>query len=341
MQSRRDRRELRIGFAWLAFGIVATLALGSCGKSGSAGTTSSSGTTATTGPVTQTGCGSAGSGSTTLNLSFAGKTRTVIVHVPNGYTGDNRVPLVLNMHGSGSTALEQEGLTGMDANADADGFVVAYPQGLIPDGSGFDWNVPGQPLFGGRAVPTNAPNDVAFLTQLVGDLSRSYCIDRNRVFATGFSDGARTASQLACDSSNTFAAVALVSGLRRPDPCPASRAVPVISFHGTADPVDPYDGNGQAYWTYSVPQAATDWATQDGCSARAATSLRGAGVTLTSYSGCRSSASVELYTITGEGHEWPGGPHLPRSITRVLGPQSDAIDANGVIWAFFEAHPIS
>jgi polyhydroxybutyrate depolymerase len=340
MKCTPGRRRRPIHLTWIVLAAVAALLLVSCGKSSAAGSTSSSGTT-TTLPLSGTGCGSAASGTTTLALSFDGRVRTVIVHVPNGYSGHTKVPLVLNMHGSGSTAAAQQAFTDMDATADADGFIVAYPQGLIPDGTGFDWNVPNEPLVGGRQVPANAPNDVAFLTQLPATLSRRYCIDPDRVFATGFSGGARTASQLACDASTTFAAVAPVSGLRRPTPCPTTRAVPVISFHGTADPVDPYDGHGQEYWTYSVPQAAADWGNQDGCSARTATSQPDPGVTLTSYSGCRNGAGVELYTIAGEGHEWPDGPHLVRAITRLLGPQSTAIDANSVMWAFFEAHPMS
>ena len=274
-------------------------------------------------------------------LSVSGHTRTVIVHVPSGYAGTSHIPLVLNMHGSGSTAAAQEVFTGMDVTSDKDGFVVAYPQALIPDGSGFDWNVPGVPLIGGRPVPSSAPNDVSFLTQLVGVLEHRYCINPSRVYATGFSGGARTASQLACDSSTTFAAVGPVSGLRRPTPCPTERAVPVISFHGTADPVDPYNGHGQAYWTYSVPQAALNWAGQDGCSTTPSPSQVDPGVTLTEYSDCKDGSAVALYTIAGEGHEWPGGPHLARSITRLLGPQSTAISANDVMWAFFEAHPLS
>jgi polyhydroxybutyrate depolymerase len=244
------------------------------------------------------------------------------------------------MHGSGSTALDQELFTGMDATADADSFIVAYPQALIPDGNGFDWNVPGVPLVGGKPVPAHAANDVVFLTQLVGVLEQRYCINPSRVYATGFSGGARTASQLACDSSKVFAAVAAVSGLRRPSPCPTGRPVPIIAFHGTADPVDPYDGHGQPYWTYSVAQAAADWAQQDGCSTRPATSKPQATVTLTAYGHCGGGASVELYTISGEGHEWPGGPPLPAALTSLLGAQSSAIDANNVIWAFFAAHQL-
>jgi polyhydroxybutyrate depolymerase len=277
----------------------------------------------------------------TLTRTIDGHVRTVIVHLPTGYVATAKTPLVLNLHGSGSTASQQEAVSGMDATADADGFIVAYPQALIPSGAGFDWNVPGEPLLGGRAVPAGAADDISFLRHLVGRLEQRYCIDAARVYATGFSGGARTASQLACDASQTFAAVAAVSGLRHPTPCAATRAVPVLAFHGTADPVDPYGGNGQAYWTYSVSQAAAAWASQNRCARPATTSTPAATVTLTVSGGCSSGASVELYTIAGAGHEWPGGPTLPAAVTRVLGPQSDAIDANTTMWSFFVAHPLT
>ncbi len=286
-----------------------------------------------------TGCGARGLVGT-LTTTVAGYRRTAIVHLPTGYTGSTKLALVLNMHGSGSTAAQQEILTGMDATADTDNFIAAYPQGLIPDGTGYVWNVPGEPLVGDKAVPAHAANDVEFLTKLVGLLEQRYCINPARVYATGFSGGARMASQLACQSSNVFAAVAVVSGLRRPTPCPTSRPVAILAFHGTADPVDPYAGHGQAYWTYSVPQAAAYWAEQDGCSKTPATSKPDHGVTLSDYSHCDARVAVELYTIAGEGHEWPGGPSLPPALTHLLGPQTTAINANSVMWAFFEAHPL-
>ena len=68
--------------------------------------------------------------------------RTVIVHVPVGYTNRTNLPLVLNLHGSGSTAYVQEKFTAMNKTANRDDFIVAYPQGLIPSGNGFDWHVP-------------------------------------------------------------------------------------------------------------------------------------------------------------------------------------------------------
>jgi len=284
-----------------------------------------------------TGCGTTSPGTAILSLKINGFNRTVIVHVPTGYTNATKLALVLNLHGSGSTAAKQDIFSDMDQNANADDFIVAYPQGLIPDGTGYDWNVPGVALYGGRAVPKGAANDVKFLTSLVGVLQHQYCINPLAVYATGFSGGARMASQLACDDATIFAAVAPVSGLRHPKPCPAKRAVPIIAFHGSDDLVDPFAGNGPAYWTYSVKTAAQEWAKQDSC-AKTPKVTKSTGVVESVYSNCAKGAAVELYEVLGEGHEWPGGPTMPSSITNVLGPQSNAVSANSLMWTFFAAH---
>ena len=114
-------------------------------------------------------------------------------------------------------------------------------------------------------------------------------------------------SQLACDSPETFAAVAPVAGLRFPSPCPTTRSVPVLAFHGTADPIDPYNGNGQAYWTYSVPTAAARWGKHDHC-ASTPKKTSGSGYTLTSYTRCGGGGSVELYSLMGKVTSGPAGP---------------------------------
>lgn len=268
---------------------------------------------------------------TTLGVAAGGVSRVVVVHTPGHTPGGAQgpLPLVLNLHGSGGTAADQEAYSGMDSVADGHGFVVAYPQGAISLGSGFAWNVPGQPLLGGQPVPAGAADDAAFLAAAIASIEQAYAIDPRRVFATGMSGGARMASQLGCDLSTLVAAVAPVAGLRFPSPCNATRPVPVVSFHGTADTVNPYDGNGQAYWTYSVPSAEQQWAVHDGCGASPATSQAAPGVTLTSYSDCAGAAAVLLYTIDGAGHEWPGAPG-----------QTTAIDASSAMWTFFSAHPL-
>jgi polyhydroxybutyrate depolymerase len=261
-----------------------------------------------------------------------------VLHVPDGIGRGEAAPLVLNLHGSGSSAKGQEAFSGMDTTADANHFLLAYPQGGIAAGKGFDWNVPGVPLLGGKKVPASAPDDVAYVRQLVHTISAGGCVDARRVYATGFSGGSRMVSQLACEADTPLAAIAPVSGLRYPTPCANAAPVPVLTFHGTKDPVDPYDGHGEAYWTYSVPQAAAKWATHDGCQATSETSFAPGTKTLT-HTACTAGSTVVLYTITGEGHEWPGGPHLPKSVTNGLGPQSTAVQADGLMWSFFAAHP--
>jgi len=338
LASRRRRGSLQ---ALARLAVVATLIAGcaAAGHAVAAQPAAAGGTLAAASGGS--GCGQrATQGSAMYSLQSGGHTRQVIVHVPAHYSGKAQVPLVLSLHGSESTAQAQELFSGMDATSDADGFIVTYPQALIPAGSGYDWNIPGVPLLGGQYPPANAASDVSFLTSLVGALAAKYCVDTRQVYATGMSGGGRMASQLACDASQTFAAVAPVAGLRYPSPCPAVRPVPVIAFHGIADPVDPFNGDGQAYWTYSVPTAAQRWAAKDGCQTASPHTVKSSGYILTEYQGCASGAAVELYAVAGEGHEWPGGPAMPAAITKPLGPQSDAIAANATMWAFFRAHPL-
>ncbi len=336
----RRRRRRRAAAALAA--VVSALTLSACSGSSSGTAPAPSGPATTVAAATAgSGCGPAtAAGSTTIRTTVGGHIRTVIVHVPAGYAGTAKVPLVLNLHGSGSTALAQEGFTGMDTTADADGFIVAYPQALIPSGSGYDWNVPGQPLVGGAAVPAGAPDDVAFLTGLVHTLAARYCVDPARVYVTGFSGGARLTSQLACDASSTFAAVAPVSGVRFPSPCPTTRPVPRRP--------------STARLTRSIPTAATArptgrtrcrrrWTTGPSTTAAPPPRTRRSrrrGPSSPCTRGARRGADVALYTLVGEGHEWPGGPRMPRSLTRVLGPQSGAVDADTVMWSFFAAHPM-
>ena len=116
--------------------------------------------------TTSPGCASPGR-STTLSVKVKGFVRTVIVHLPRGSSDSAPLALVLNLHGSGATALDQELFSGMNRTSNEDDFIVAYPQGLIADGSGYDWNVPNEPLIGGRAVPKGSASDITFLATLV------------------------------------------------------------------------------------------------------------------------------------------------------------------------------
>jgi len=244
--------------------------------------------------------------------------RVAIVHAP---ARAGRLALVVSLHASGATAALQQKLTAMDAVADREGFVVAYPQAAIPKGHGFEWHLPDQPLSDGSATPADAPDDVAFIAAVVAEVQRAHAIDARRIYVTGWSGGARMASELGCERADLFAAIAPVAGLRFPPQCKATRPVAVIAFHGTADRINPYAGSDRPSWTYGVVEAARRWAAHDGCA---------------QLDGC---ARVRLRTIDGAGHVWPGAPPLPPELAQMLGPETRAVDASTEMWRFFSAHP--
>jgi polyhydroxybutyrate depolymerase len=248
-----------------------------------------------------------------------GVERFTLFHIPP--VPANPAPLVLELHPSGGTAATQQALADIDGLADAEGFVVAYPQGIIPLWGGFQWHVPDEPLVDGTPTPPTAPDDVAYIAAVIRAVSERVAIDPHRIYATGFSGGARMTSQLGCTIPE-IAAIAPIAGVRYPAPCDLARPASVIALHGTADMTNPFDGNGAVYWSYSVPEAMQRWATHDGCAIEPTVTQVAPTATRSDYSGCAAGVTVELYALAGEDHAWPR-----------------AVDANAVIWAAFRDHP--
>jgi polyhydroxybutyrate depolymerase len=291
----------------------------------------------------------------TIQVRFGGSRYAVRLVVPAGIGSRTSLPLVLDLHGSSSNGVAQAPISDLTTLAGQEKFLVANPSGAIalapqnpplPDGS-WAWNVPGVPTTAGAFPPADARDDVQFLAAVIKTVDRLACVDDDRVYATGFSGGGRMASALACELAGTIAAVAPVAGLRagRPSPvdttvpeiqdCTPSRPVPVITFHGDADLVNPLPGNGDLRWGYAVSVAVQSWARLNGCQNGPASRAVSEHVVLFTYSRCRSRADVAYYRVTGGGHTWPG--------TAVdlspLGPTTQEIDATELMWEFFEAHP--
>ena len=142
--------------------------------------------------------------------------------------------------------------------------------------------------------------------------------------------------------SNRIAAVGLVASAQTLPWkwCTDTLPVPMISFHGTADPVTPYDG-GRTWASPrqfpSVRTWAANWAARNRCGATPVASAVASDATRLEYTKCADGASVVLYTIQGGGHIWPGGGPLPEWY---VGRMSNSVDATGVMWAFFRDHPL-
>jgi len=260
-------------------------------------------------------------------LTTGGFDRSIRVHVPATYDPTRPTPILLGFHGYTLTAQIHESQSHMIAASDAEGFIAVHA-----DGTGVvqGWNAG---ACCGEAL-TNGVDDVAFVGALLDELEARLCVDEDRVYATGFSNGAFLSHRLGCELADRIAAVAPVSGVMGIDPCTPSRPMPVFEVHGTGDLIVPYDGGGVTGFR-SVAETIAGWADRDQCPVGAPVQTYAMGdATCESRQGCAGGAEVTLCTIDGGGHQWPGGEPFPGG-----GFTSTDLIATDAIWAFFAAHP--
>jgi polyhydroxybutyrate depolymerase len=262
------------------------------------------------------------------------------LHLPTGYDSKTAVPLVLAIHGYTITAemLENE-FAPFSPHADEHGYVVAYPQAtgfefegrLItswndlacnaspgPEGSTCTDDATDYPTPPECGEPSECDwcscyDDVGFIAALLDELEATLCVDLDRVFAAGTSNGGMFVHRLGCDLPDRFAAVAPIAGTIAKGFNCAPRSSPKISMI-----------NG---FLYTPPWQVLDaWAGADsqGCDAKDSpysTSKDGVvGFRCIQRANCATGAEVVDCSWDG-GHDWPrkGKDHF-------------GID---VIWEFF------
>jgi polyhydroxybutyrate depolymerase len=280
------------------------------------------------GPATPAAAAPVTVGSSAHVISVGGVNRGYLVYRPAGLPA--AAPLVVVLHGGFGTASQAQKSYRWDAEADSGHFLVAYPDGLNRA-----WNAGG----GCCGKPgRDGTDDIGFITAMVSAISRAVPVDRGRVYATGISNGGIMAYDLACHTT-IFAAIGPDSATELGS-CPGPAPVSVIAIHGTADRNIPYDGGpGDGIARIdgpAVPAVNAGWRRADHCAAPA---VAVAGTVTTSVATCPAGRAVELITIAGAGHQWPGAVPDPVA-QRLLGtdPPSTALDATKVIWTFFAAH---
>jgi len=269
----------------------------------------SSGVVAQSGPATSACSVIAAPGVAEQTLMSGGRERVYRLFVPPSYDGRTSLPLVLDLHGSGGNSAGQAANSRFEALAASEGIIVAT---LQASAEGNRWNVP---------VTDARPDDVQYVSDVIDHVAARVCTDEARVYATGFSGGARMSSLLACRLNDRIAAIAPMAGLRWPGPC-EGRAIPVLTFHGMADPQNTYAGHVEGRggeWVESVPEALAGWAKHNRCDGEGKLEDLPGPLSTLRYERC--DAEVRLVRVDGLVHRWA----------------RDEVDATAEMWKFFRS----
>ncbi len=270
-------------------------------------------------------------GTSLHTLTFDGEQREYRVYVPRSLA-DGPSALVVMMHGGFGSAEHAELSYGWDLQAEEDGFIVAYPEGI-----GRSWNGGG---CCGPAMKRDV-DDVGFIEAMVAEIGTGIELDRNRLFATGMSNGAIMSYRLACET-DLFAAIAPVSGTMLVD-CQPPHPVSVLHIHGGVDGSVPPDGSvGGGTQNIDGPPIAdviSFWMGADGCGEPTVSQYGDdVRVHLTAAQGCDDATAVEYILISDAGHQWPGSSTSDLQGELGADPPSQLLDATFEIAGFFAAH---
>lgn len=260
-----------------------------------------------------------------------GVTRRFSVHLPPTYgRRSGPVPLLILLHGHGSSGANIERSTGMSYKADDERFIAVYPDGR---GKPSAWQV--------FDDASGHNDDVAFISQLIDTMKKLYSIDDKRIYVAGHSNGGMMAYRVGVDLADEIAGIGVSAGLLGKAFAadnPAATPVTLVAFHGRADNVVPYDG-GDGDRRYqrrflSAPASVAAFAQRDGCDNASVTERANGNVVEKNYSGCGGGSAVLFVTIKDLSHKWPGDRHG-------LGLFTDRgeVRATDTMWEVFKVHP--
>lgn len=302
-----------------------------------------------------------------IKIKVGGLDRNAFFHFPSSHKG-GKVPLVVDLHALACNPEEEALMTDFKTLGDKEGFAVVYPEGYdigqplsIPDLGPLPWGVPGGKSWnagaccGDASVKKPPRQDVQFIRDLIAHLRQEFEIDETRIYATGMSNGGFMTNRLACEARELFAAVAPVSGVIANQtstyfgggeayPCPDHNPpLPVITFHGTWDPLVPWDGN-PLFGFPSITEHVDRLMRLNGLDPKedkGTVSYKHKSVECTSHGTVES--NVTLCKIGEGGHSWPGAHNPLFCELQQLTPGifcNMNIDATAQIWEFFKRYSL-
>ena len=255
---------------------------------------------------------------------------------PVGVRNDERLPLVVMLHGCGQTAAVFARSTRMNRMATRERFLVLYPEQDVTHNPQGCWN-----WYDTRNYHADA--EAATLMAAIDQACLLYPVDRDAVAVAGLSAGASMAALLAVSYPQRFCAVAMHSGV--PPGSAHSAAGALAAMHGRRLPAEvAQDGkrppllvihgrddavvsarNGQA--------AAAQWATALGAAQGESRIVQRGTRKAMTVTDCRRSRRVYVRRCEVDrlSHAWSGGAP-GQMFSDDKGP-----DASSLIWRFVAA----
>ena len=251
---------------------------------------------------------------------------------PSNLNSDNQLPLLISLHGGADYADANMQYTGFLDIINEKGFVAIFPQGTVAAGKGdTGW-------YAGGDCTNLEVCDLSFIERLIDYSIEDLNIDENRVYVSGFSNGAFMVYTLACFLSNKVAAFAPVSGSMSPDDyqiCNPQRPIPIIHIHGTSDDSIPIQGND---YVTPLQQVSSYLSSLNNCSQNSI--INGEDTNEDGYawyseisSNCNQGVIVNFTYLENFGHSWP-------STESGKGGGAD-IDGASFIWEFLSTYDIN
>mmetsp|Transcript_23024 Transcript_23024/g.26481 ORF Transcript_23024/g.26481 Transcript_23024/m.26481 type:complete len:343 (-) Transcript_23024:40-1068(-) len=306
-----------------------------------------------------------------------GTTRSVqrdsIIYVPTSYSDASNsasaaaVPLVIVLHGATGTANYCVHEMKWSEKADAEHFMVVYPNGSRPYPSkppGMATNAQTWNDGSGRfESEVSGVDDVSFIRQLIWQLQNGYRIDEKRIYVTGMSNGASMAMRCGLELSDMIAAIApcagalwttkmMTGGDNNNRKNASVRGISVLYVTGYNDTMNPLNGGYPKMLVSTEKMRNSSPKPPVSQTIAALVKILGASSTGSSkwsalgnairhaevYRNEQDGAEVVFLVLENHGHHWPGGNSvLPKLL---MGPKNTSFQGTDVMWDFFESHPM-
>jgi len=262
--------------------------------------------------------------------------RSYKLYVPSSYAqgSEERVPLVVMLHGCTQDPDDFAAGTQMNVLAERHGFIVAYPAQSANANGSRCWN-----WFRAQDQARDA-GEPALIAGITREVAAAYRIDERRIFVAGLSAGAAMAVVLGVTYPDVYAAMGVHSGLpyasahdvpsafaamhggtqRNPRAIESAPAVPTIIFHGDRDAtVKPSNADAIAAQVRAGCSADIDLC----ATVHTGITADGQSFTRQVLADGTNPATVELWILHGAGHAWSGGD-ARGSFTDPRGPDASA-----------------